>query len=369
MLRRLLILLALLLAGALPVQAEEAAPAHSQRFFLLVIDGLERQVVNPAHTPSISGLGAAGVRADKVSGVYPDTPASALATLLTGATPDRHRCFSFQEVPAVPGLPQVLTGRSNAVFFFLSGREECPKSWAGKGKMVREADDAALTAKVLACLQEQQPYLLVVVWRGPALVRVAGGSQQDYLRAVKEADTQVGRLLQLCYGRQIFEHTCFVLAGTTGDPYLAVKAPELRAGVSLPPVSLSDVAPTLAYFMGVKLPAAEGQVLWNAWKPGPERSETYLLELRVKELSEALYTAQGTLRSFLREKEFLTQEKSRIAGEQEEIRRLIERKEELIGNLRRRLWFWKAALVGMLVFSLIGYWWEYRFLRRRHLMF
>ncbi|ACX51492.1 sulfatase [Ammonifex degensii KC4] len=353
----------------LPAWAEEETPAHSERFLVLVIDGLDRQVVSPSLTPNISGLGAAGARAEKVSGVFPGTSAAALATLLTGAQPERHRCFFFQDLPAVPGIFRSLASRQAGVFLFLAGKEEWKLPPEEKVKLVHAPDDASLTDKVLACLCEQQPYFLVVVWRGPALVRAAGGGQKDYLQAVKEADTQVGRILQFCYGQQIFDRTFFCLTGTTGDPYLAFKAPEIKAGVALPPVSLVDVAPTLAYFLGVKLPSAEGHVLWNALKPGPERSETYLLEVRVKELSEALYGARSFLYSFLREKELLEREKERISREKEEIKEIIAQKEARIAGLERKLYAWKLALGIFFLFSLLGYWWEYRILRRRYLMF
>ncbi|RDV84856.1 alkaline phosphatase family protein [Ammonifex thiophilus] len=367
--RWLKLALCLFLLWALPAWAEEGKPLHSERFLVLVVDGLDRQAVNSSLTPNISGVGAAGARAEKVSGVFPDTSAAALATLLTGAQPERHRCFSFQDLPAVPGIFRSLASRQTGVFLFLAGKEEWRLPPEEKVKLVRAPDDTSLTNKVLACLREEQPYLLVVVWRGPALVRAAGGSQKDYLRAVKEADTQVGRILQFCYSQQIFDRTFFCLTGTTGDPYLAFKAPEVKAGVTLPPVSLADVAPTLAYFLGVKLPSAEGHVLWNALQPGPERSETYLLEVRVKELSEALYGARSFLCSFLREKELLEREKERVYSEKEEIQKIIAQKDARIAGLERRLYAWKLALGIFFLLSLLGYWWEYRFLRRRYLMF
>jgi hypothetical protein len=357
-------------AGATETQVEEAKPPpRTERFILIVVDGLTNECVGATTTPNISGIGAAGVRVERVSGVVPQTPEVALASIVTGVGPARHGVRGPGDKPRVATLASLLARREAATALFVTGREkEC--SAAGRtGKLITAPDDAGLVDRAIDYLREVNPYFVTLVLRGPGTVLAKGGSGQEYREAVTAADAQIGRLLSYLYGSRTFETSFLCVTGTTRDPPLILKAPELKTGVILPPAALTDIAPTLAYFMGVNLPGAEGLVLWNALAQTADQSEAYLLELRVKDLSQALFAAREENLRFLKERAAVQREKEKLARLQRDMGRLISSREEHILRLTRTIMWLKAAIVLILGLSGLGYLYEYRVLRRRFLLF
>jgi len=363
-----LVFLGLLLGPGPPVRAaqpsqspkprEAPAPPEIGLVLVLVVDGLQAGALERADAPSINGLAASGVRVASAGPPLPDLPAAAAAVLAGGA--------------AVT-VPQQLEARGTKTAFF-DGSDGSLKPLAagvthyfggpygGRNRAVVDA--------LLAELGRQLPYLVVAVLPElrPVLDR-SGDRGTEYLEAVRDADVQVGRLLGFLHSRGLFERTLLVIAGTGRQPALILKGPSLREGVVLPPADLADVGPTLAYLMGVELPGTKGLVLWNALTPRPDRTETYLLQRRVEDLSRAAAGMREQMRALYAEREAVEEERRRLAEERAAVAQAIGERDERIRRLEGKVALMVRVGLALAAVVLLGYWLEYRLLRKRFLMF
>ncbi|MEW6173915.1 MAG: hypothetical protein AB1510_12805 [Bacillota bacterium] len=352
------------------VGQEPARPLWiTQRFLLIVVDGLEAGSVNGDAAPSIEGIGVAGVKINDVAGFHPDSPTAAVASLLTGVTPARHGCYAPGDRVREPTLFSLLAERETKTAIFVSGEKASYGPGRGAGKVVTAPEDTALVNKVIEYFREDAPYFAAVVLRGPKLAREKSADHDEYLRAVNAADTQIGRLLGYLHDNQNLDNTFICVTGTTGKPPLYLKAAELKSGVSLPPAGIVDVAATLGHFMGVELPSPEGLVLWDAFNGNAEQTQEYLLELRVRDLSRALFAARGEVRRLLGERSGVLHEKSEVRNQKEAMENILDARDRHIKRLERTITHWKGAMLLVLAVCGAGYVYEYRFLRRRYLLF
>ncbi len=365
-----LVFLGLLLGSGPPVRAaqpsqppkprEAPPPPEIGLVLVLVVDGLQAGALERADAPGINGLAASGVKVASAGPPLPrdDLPAAAAAVLAGGA--------------AVT-VPQQLEARGTKTAFFDGSDGNLRPLAAGISHYFGGpygGRNRAVVDALLAELGRQLPYLVVAVLPElrPVLDR-SGDRGAEYLEAVRDTDVQVGRLLGFLHSRGLFERTLLVLAGTGRQPALILKGPSLREGVVLPPADLADVGPTLAYLTGVDLPGAKGLVLWNALSPRPDRTETYLLERRVEDLSRTVAGMREEMRALYAEREAVEEERRRLAGERAAVAGEIGERDERIRRLEGKVRLMGRVGLALAVGFLLGYWLEYRLLRKRFLMF
>ncbi|WP_445951514.1 hypothetical protein [Thermodesulfitimonas sp.] len=94
-----------------------------------------------------------------------------------------------------------------------------------------------------------------------------------------------------------------------------------------------------------------------------------MLELRVRDLSQALFAAREENLRFMRERAAIQREKEKLARLQRDMERLVNSRKEYILRLTRTIRWLKAVIVLILGLSGFGYLYEYRFLKRRFLLF
>ncbi|MCL6561070.1 MAG: alkaline phosphatase family protein [Firmicutes bacterium] len=350
-------------------QESQKPPPRTERFILIVVDGLAAEAVTEATAPSINGLGVAGIRINDVAGVEPSTPVSVMASLLTGVTPARHGCTSPGDELRVPTLFTLLSRRETKTGFFAAGEQQAYGLARGASKIATAEDDETLTDKAIAYFREENPYFIVIMLRGPQAARAKGVGHDGYLQAVTGADTQIGRLFRCLHSSQSFGNTFICVSGTTGSPPLVFKAPELASGAVLPPAGIVDVAPTFANLMGVELPSPEGTVLWDGFAPGAEQSYTYLLELRVRDLSRALFNVRSGANKLIAEQAGIQREKRLVSRRQAEMDTILAARDKRILRLTRKVALLKTAILVLLCLSAAGFIYEYRLLKRRFLLF
>lgn len=389
-----LVFLGLLLGSGPPVRAaqpsqppkprEAPPPPEIGLVLVLVVDGLQAGALERADAPGINGLAASGV---KVASAGPPLPrGEGEFRRSTGA--DNRAAFRGQNSPsddlaacaaavlaggAAVTVPQQLEARGTKTAFFDGSDGGLRPLAAGVSHYFGGpygGRNRAVVDALLAELGRQLPYLVVAVLPElrPVLDR-SGDRGAEYLEAVRDTDVQVGRILGFLHRRGLFERTLLVLAGTGRQPALILKGPSLREGLVLPPADLADVGPTLAYLTGVDLPGAKGLVLWNALSPRPDRTETYLLERRVEDLSRTVAGMREEMRALYAEREAVEEERRRLAGERAAVAGEIGERDERIRRLEGKVRLMGRVGLALAVGFLLGYWIEYRLLRKRFLMF
>ncbi|MFZ5596243.1 MAG: hypothetical protein ACOY31_04430 [Bacillota bacterium] len=363
------VLVLLFVSGrAAPAQQENGGEATnvtaSKQVVILVLDGLQASSVSPSATPNINGLGMAGVWVERVSAMPPDSSEHRLYTLLSGIElkqgerPDMKK--TIMAALEKSGVKTALVDGSGKTGD-LSGVVSIKNT--GNVKNDRETMDAAMEL-----IRTQKPYLTVVVLGGDRQQQAPADGQQGTIQA-GAADNEVGRFLNQLHADGLYEDTALVVTGTTGKPPLIIKGREFMAGTKLPPVCLKDLAPTLGYICGASLPETKGLIMWNAILPGPGRNESYMLQQRVRELSNSYADANDSAARLESEKMAVQEEKAWLTGEKQMVEGEISEREKRINSLTLTISVLKAAILLILIIFAVALFVEYRVLKKKYLFF
>ncbi|MFZ5648110.1 MAG: alkaline phosphatase family protein [Bacillota bacterium] len=360
-------------ALALPPVINEVKPEvqpKTRQIVLIVVDGLQAVAVNTARTPNMNGIGMAGVKAERVSVMPPDSTESRLYTLLCGSDPEE--CEKPGEGSISRRCPTLLSqlekkGIKTAVIDG-TGQMESAAADVANRLLGPFRNDGEVIDKAVDLMKKKKPFLTVVVLSGPGRGPLDHDSN-EYVSAVTAADNQVGRFLKQLHIEGSFEETLLVITGTTGRPPLIIKGRDFLAGVKIPPVCMKDLAPTLGYLFGANMSESKGQVLWNALKPGADRNESFMLQQRVMDLSLAYAEAIESAARLESEKIAVQQEKTRLAGEKQTVENEMAQRDGEIRKLNNIISIMKiAGLVGIFVF-VAAMLLEYRILKKKYLFF
>ena len=259
----------------------------SQRVLLIVIDGCRADRFAEADTPFLDSLAADGLRCDDMRTVYPARTVTAFSSMLSGASPHVHgmrsnfvpslgiKCESIFDALDSNEMKGQLVGIAHLVDAF--GEESVKTVTAVTPN--DEIDDA-LVARAKAVLETDNPELLVLQTLSVDQTGHARGSYYpEYLNRIEETDRLLGQFIEWCHDKGYLENTTvFVTSdhgqgrGIGGHGHLTEperRVPFIAWGQGVPKGieldgtrTLHDVAPTLAYYLGVQPPAQSvGQVL------------------------------------------------------------------------------------------------------------
>jgi hypothetical protein len=342
---------------------------YIRQIILIVIDGLQAGALQKAQAPNINGVATSGARINDCFPVWPYSLETSVASILTGTDPTVHRFLRADDKLKQPTLFELIKkNKLGSGFYDASGRLDGLAANADH-HLKTEGDDKLVEAAIKE-METSKPYLNVLVL-GDArkVLDECGANSQEYYRAISDADNLVGRILHFLHRQGVYDQTLIVITGTDGEPPLIIKGIQFKSGVALPPAAIADVAPTLAYILNVEIPAPDGLVLWNAFEPGSLQNGFYLMEQRIRELSQAQADAHRIIHQLWDEQRLVHEEKQELVDKEADIAQAIRERDEEIGRLEGTVIFFKY-LVGVLVVVFgLGYLVEYRILKKRFLMF
>ncbi|MBC9785573.1 alkaline phosphatase family protein [Heliobacterium chlorum] len=396
------LLLALLISMAVPAVAnpepqpevkppvEDKATRPIKHVLVIVMSGVSMDALLHTYTPTFNELIKEGVRVEQSSGVYPTKGPSALASLITGANPERHGLLKPSQKLNAESVFQVWQSRGLVTLLAAGPEEEfAPLSGGFTHKaFVAGGTDKAITDRGLELWKNAKPFAtLVVLSQAEKEAKTKGPYSQDHLKAITESDQQAARWIRMLKEAGLYDDTLTVIVSDYGlaprsqertmqniDRELIVpllmRGPRLKTGVTIPPARTIDVAATLAQLTGNRVPAqSEGAVLWNAFLPNAELNQESLYEKRVNDL--ALQNL-----NLAREAYQLAEDKININGriddlqeQKQQMQNFTEEKEQTISSLERKV-TWQRYLIGAIVLlALLGFLVEYWLLRKRFLLF
>lgn len=343
-------------------KANQDTETSTKKIILIIIDGLNDEALKNTTAPNIKGLASAGLQLDKAVPAYPHDTYSSITSILTGTT-------GQQEKSSILTLLES-QGIKTSIF---DGTEKMTPLYKGVSNVVKgpfNGKDSLVIDQVIKELNENGTYFNVVIL--PQLRQVLekhGANSNTYKKQITATDNDVGRLLHYLHTEGMFEQTLFIVSGTHNQPPLIFKGPPLKVGITIPPASLMDIAPTVAYLTGTEMKQAEGMVLYNAMKSGGDRGEAYLLSQRVQDLSIAYSQALEGLHRLEQEKTEVRKEQAKVAKEKQTIQQEIEQRDQEIKKLSNKIFLMKVIGIVLLVTFVVGYIVEYLILRKRFLMF
>lgn len=368
----------------------EPPPASPQKkiirhVILVTFAGVTEKGLAQSYTPNLNGIASSGIYAPGMDVLPPDT-AYHLAAILSGADAE---ISGFS--PAARGLKaDILPGifknygrdavyiaakNSSAKNFFNASRGSVQvRTVAGRDSDVMDA--------ALEQFEKHRPYFMGVVLSG---AQKTSGTGDKYHKAIAEADGQLGRLLLKLRSVGVYDESLIIVTGSNNEKItgwqealksrqspvpVVMTGPGLKRGAKLPPVRIIDVAPTAALLTAVAIPeSSNGMVIWNGLQAGAGFVEENLLQKRVQDLSQEFMKSAWDVYQLQEEKRIVQTEKERIRKEKQEIQDIINRKDGKIKSLTGRIRVMQFTGLIFLIVCGIGYVLEYKFLRKRFLMF
>ncbi|MFZ5900767.1 MAG: alkaline phosphatase family protein [Bacillota bacterium] len=355
--------------GSAGQEGQRDAPRYTRQMIVIVIDGLQADVLQKVQAPNINGVAASGIRVSQAITPFPGTLEAAVGSLLTGCDPQLHKFVNGNDWLAEPTILKLMEQKNiKTAFFDATGRLG---RFADESKLYRKyGNDREIVEDAVKVMADKTPYLSVLVFGevGKALAE-SGPNSQAYAKAVTDADNRVGELLRYLHGKGMYDHALIAVCGTTGQPALVLKSPQFKGGVILPPASLTDFAPTLGYIVGERLPEATGLVLWNAFEPGSFQNGIYLMEQRIKDLSNAQLRAAREIADLRSGEAQVQKERTIISQERKTTQEAIAERERRIGILGGIVKTLIGLIAVLIILALAGYYIQYRYLKKKFLLF
>lgn len=342
----MLLALVIVPGGALAGKTAKDNSEPSRCTVILLIDGLQQSHLKSAKTPNIKGLINSGTTAGKVTGV-PDTVAGAVSVLLTGnANASGEAVTKFFSNQSDQGLKTVfIDGTGGQLGSLARGADVAPSTGAQNAinMALREIDSA------------EDIYCVIVLPRA---------NPQN----LSTTDNQIGFLLNHLRKLGILNQSLIALTGTTQDPPVILNGPRVRGGIKVPIASFEDVAATVCFLNNQKLPG-KGMVLYEVIESDGVHSQDYLLQQRIKDLSESYARVTGEIEQIRQEQKEVKRQQSKLDEEKAKYTAVIEKQQKEIDHLKLKITLFKLAGWLVILLFIISLYIEYRFLKKRFMFF
>lgn len=373
---------------AIQEQPEQKVIRH---VLFVVVNGLTRERIEAAYTPNLNGLAASGVKTSAV-GVLPVNLEAFTASLLSGADPSIHGITEPGSRVKVQTLPDMMAGSGRTAVFISPDVDSANRLFKRKGNGevrvsgVAKNDNAVVIDEAAKLLNRKKPFFMGIMLPGVTVESKGLGSETKRSKEVNAVDEQVGRLLATLRAQGIYDECLIVITGFDGSSGknmtgkltdseglvapVVMTGPGLRTGEILPPVKITDIAPTTALLAGLPMsPESNGLVLWNALRSGTGFRQENLLLKRVKDLSDENVKLIGNAYRLTQEKGLVKAEKEDLDREKQQVQKTIADKDRQISWLKLKIGTLKGLeLITVLVMG-AGYVIEYIYLRKKFLMF
>ena len=264
-----------------------AAVPGVEHVVVIGCDGFGSLAFSGDHTPTLNGLMREGAYTLKARGVMPTSSSPNWASMIMGAGPEQHGVTSNEWETNKFTIAPLATG-SGGMFPTIFGvlREQKPRTriaciydWDGFGRLLeRGAPDIlenvkgspATAKRAVEVIKQKKPdFLFIHFDEVDHAGHKHGWKSPEYFAAVQEVDGLIGDIVQALQQAGIEKKTILVMTadhGGTGTSHggesmaeleipLILRGPGVRHTEIKTFVNTYDLAPTLAWIFGLKLPA------------------------------------------------------------------------------------------------------------------
>jgi hypothetical protein len=359
-------------AGAEQLPGNNPQASGMEQIIVVVIDGLEEKALEKGWAPNIDSLCQSGVRVQDVQGTLPDGTRPAATTVLTGYEPARHGYIDTGDSVRVDSLIDQAEdkGYKSAIFDGSGGALEGLGKRCSYFKDKYQGKDRLVMDMAINELGKKKFFLSIILL--PQLkvsLEKDGAGSKEFRDAVTDSDNQVGRLVHFLNQSGQYAKTLLVLTGTSGVPPIILNGPGVKSSAVVPAAGVVDIAPTVEKLAGLPGGRCSGLILWDALQPAAEQNESYLLAQRVNNLGKAYNEARRDIDRSQEEKIAVERGQARMAAEKNLILKEIGRRDQQIEGLKLKIKIMKWAGLVLLIFLLAGYLYQYRYLKKKFLMF
>lgn len=355
-----------------PQQAASVNPV--KHIFIISVDGLNYEGFISSYTPNIDHLAKEGVVDQKALAFKVNSVEASEASLLTASFPEDHKFITADDRVETESLLDIV--RKNGQTVLLADASGGKLQRLGANSYVNydsQAKDRELFRTAVQHFQKERPFL-TYIYSNDCLDGLLSLNEKTYYQSITQVDEYIGELVTSLRKEGIYYQTVIVITGPrssspSNQTPLIIHGPGCKMDVTISGSMLIDVAPTLAYLMGRdESMGTRGIPLYEAMKVEP-RDQIYILNKWVSDLKRErvvtwnqYFESQDDLYRTIKQLMAVKEERQSIfqfAGQREEA--IISLQD---GRHRERQ-------IGMLLFSLmgLGYLIEYRWLKKKYLMF
>ncbi len=368
-------ILTLLFSGVLITQPVFAAEAI-QQVILINVEGLnyEAYVSTPMH--NLRQMAAEGLMDEKCLSLRNDSIEAAQASLLTGTLPSEHGYYNSQNDIEVESLLALLkkNGKTFQVIDGSGGKLKVLNY--GKDKYVglkADSSDLEAIAKVMQNIPGGMPFF-TFVYVNDSMQGLLSLDENTYYNCLMSFDESLGKLINTLKNNDLYYNSLIIVTSARSTSPsdlvpLVIHGPGCKTGTKTSSTLVLDTAATICRFVGIEAPAASiGVPVYDAMSISEEdKNYVYLkwvADLKKERIAQwnRYYGIQDELYSTIHQM-------SSIKEERQSISQLAGEKERAIGSLKSRLS--GERMLCLLVFSLMiaGYWLEYRWLKKKFMLF
>jgi len=358
-----------------PTFAADDAP--QQNIILISVDGLNYEGYSSYEKNNLKYLALDGSSTDKCLAVRADTIEAGEASLLTGCLPEEHLYYSRNDKVETESLLDVIckSGRSVLVVDGSGGKlQGFARGLEEYVQIDSKEPDSKVMEKAIGLFLEKKPFFTYIYLDDckTSAVRV---NSPEHFRNLRNMDMEIGKLIGVLKDWKIYGETCLIITASRSSSAssmvpLIVKSSGIKVNSRLQGVSVIDVAPTICALAGLERPHnCSGVVIWDAFAPGERYGAETLIKRQMEELQQERVRVWNRLYQTMKEKDSLSHRIEEIKEEQESIFDYAGQNEQTIAQLRKRLDQTKGLIAGIIVLFLAGYLVEYRWLKRRFMLF
>jgi len=261
-----------------PAPSPEPTQRISRKFIVIAIDGCRADRLIEANTPFLDRLRVEGTDFRDVSAVYPARTVTCFTSMLTGAAPHVHgmhsnfvprlgvKCDSVFAALRRNGMSGKLVGIAHLIDAFGDDVRSVT------AVMDNDDIDDALVAQAKRVMQEEDPDLLVLQLLSVDQTGHARGSYYpEYLRKIEDTDRKIASFLAWCEEQGYMQDATVMITADHGQgigigghghmspPEITIPCILWGAGVEQgavidEPRSITDIAPTITHYLGLKAP-------------------------------------------------------------------------------------------------------------------
>lgn len=193
-----------------------------------------------------------------------------------------------------------------------------------------------------------------------------------------EINKEFSEMIGYIYNEGLYDYTLFVIHGLpvadkeieTQTFPLIIKGPNTIGSAKLPLVHMSDLAPTVYYLTdGTELKEIDGFVQWDILKTNTRYGDISFLKKRIEELSKRQGELYRTLAVWEKEQKEVQKDKATILEEKASLAKIISERDNEIKQLRLKQERILLGFSGVCIALGLGYFVQYRLLKKRYLLF
>ncbi len=355
-----------------PAFADEAV----QQVILINVEGLnyEGYISTPMH--NLRQMAAEGLMDEKSLSVRTDSVEAAQASLLTGTLPAEHGYYNSSNDIEVESLLALLK-KHGKTFQVIDGSGE-------KLKVFNYGEDQYVGLK--ACSSDQEAFAVAMenisgkmpyfsfIYVNDSMDGLLSLDENTYYDSLMSFDTSLGQLINSLKNNKLYNNSLIIVTSARSTSPsdlvpLVINGPGCKTGTKTSSTLVLDTAATICRFIGLNPPAASVGVpiydamtireedknyVYTKWAADLKKERTAQWN-RYYEIQDELYSTIHQMASIKEERQSI----SNFAGE----------KEKTINILETRLTWERALCLGVFFFMLAGYLVEYRWLKKKFMLF